>query len=215
MRNIIIVLTGLFSFSLITIIALCLFIVINKSLTIYDYNKILSKTVSWYFTKEISFEFIKIKSLQDNQNYALEINNLVTKNNKNYKRVEFDNIKLNINFNKILKNKYYFSNIEVINPNIVYQFMDRSTNSSLVISMIENFLLKIDVLKISNGNILFYNNEKIHYVSKININKKGLTDLNILGEFTYRDNYLYKDEKNISFKSDRNVDKNYINIKFN
>ena len=215
MRNIIIVFTGLFSLSLITIITLCLFIVINKSITIYDYNKLLSKTVSWYFTKEISFEFIKIKSLQDNQNYALEINNLVTKNNKNYKRVEFDNIKLNINFNKILKNKYYFSNIEVINPNIVYQFMDRSTNSSLVISMIENFLLKIDVLKISNGNILFYNNEKIHYVSKININKKGLTDLNILGEFTYRDNYLYKDEKNISFKSDRNVDKNYINIKFN
>ena len=215
MRNIIIVLTGLFSFSLITIIALCLFIVINKSLTIYDYNKILSKTVSWYFTKEISFEFIKIKSLPEYQNYVLEINNLVTKNNKNYKSIKFDNIKLNINFNKILKNKYYFTNIEVENPNIVYQFMDRSTNSSLVIPMIENFLIYVDVLKVSNGNILFYDNEQIHYVSKINLNKKGITDLNILGEFTYRDNYLYKDEKYISFKSDKNENKNYINIKFN
>jgi hypothetical protein len=213
-RNVIIMVTGLISFSLITIITLYLFISINKSIIIYDYNKILSKTVSWYFNKEITFEFIKIKSLQEDQNYILEISNLATKNYKNYKSVKLDNIKFNINLNKILKTKYYFSNIEVNNPNIVYQFKDRATNRDIVISMIENFLTNIDVLKVFNGNILFYDNEKIHYISKLNLNKKGLTDLNILGEFTYRDNYLYKDEKNILFRADKSENRNYINIKF-
>ena len=214
MRNLIIIFTGLLSFSFITILTLWVFILINKSIVIYDYNKILSKTVSWYFNNEISFEFLKIKSLQEKQNYILEINNLVTKDYKNYKSAKFDNIKFNINLNKIFKAKYYVSNIEVNSPNIVYEHKDGLKNRGVVIAMLKNLLRNVNILKIYNGNISFIDNKKIYYMSEINLNKKGILDIDIVGEFTYRDNYLYTTQKYISLKSKKNEDKNYINIKF-
>ena len=213
-RNILIILSALLSLLSIVVITLCLYILINKSLIIYDNDNFFSKIISWYFDRAISFESLQIESLSKRGSFYININNFNTKNYKSYKSLKFQNIKLNFSVSDIIKEKYFFSKIEINSPTLVYESNHSIINNNEVIKLFNNLLSYVDTLYINNGNFIYENYENKYFISQINIYKEGSNDFSILGDFKFRDNYLYKVDKKFTFKSNKILDQNIISINF-
>ena len=94
--NSLIILSSIISVLVITIITICVYIIINKSIIINDNNKLITKVISWYYQTSVSFEYIKIGNLQNKKNITIEVNKLIINNYENYKKIQLDNLIYNI-----------------------------------------------------------------------------------------------------------------------
>ena len=119
-NNISIIIGALLSVLAIAIASLSIFFIINTSIKIDDNNKVLTNLISWYYNKPIFFEYIKVDRVSESYSFFITINGFKMDKYKNYKNIEVDNIKFKINLSNIFNNKYYLSNVAIINPEITY-----------------------------------------------------------------------------------------------
>jgi hypothetical protein len=211
--NTLIKIGGLISVIIIILISICIYIIINKSITINDNNKFISKIISWYYDTSVSFDYIEIGNLNKYKNITIEINELKIDNYKNYKVIQAENLKYNINYNGLTKYKYYITNVELLNPIVIYETNSKKNNNTIV-KKLNNFLGNIEDIVIYNGKVVYSNLDNKYYLSHINIIKKGFNDLDILGNFLYRDNNSYVEDKKFSFKSKKIINSYKINLNF-
>ena len=199
----------------ISIVSLFIYVLINQSIVVHDKYKIMSKAISWFYDRQITFEYIKADILNNSGIISLEINNLKIYKYNNYKYINTDNIKFNINFNSIIKDEYYLTNVQINKPIILYKSDENIKKTSLIIKLANNLLSKVSDFNIYDGKVTYLNLDKKYYISKINVNKKGLSDFNIVGSFLYKDNTLYKVDKKITFKSIKALNNYRVNLSFN
>ena len=212
--NSLIIISSIISVLVITIITICVYIIINKSIIINDNNKLITKVISWYYQTSVSFEYIKIGNLQNKKNITIEVNKLIINNYENYKKIQLDNLTYNIYFSGLNKSKYYIANIELLNPIVIYENNDNDKNNNTIAQKINNLLANIKGIKIINGKIFYKNLEEKYYLSNINIKKEDIGQIDIIGDFLYKDNNFYKEYKKFSFKSEKVLNNYKINLNF-
>jgi hypothetical protein len=214
------------SLSSIVIIYLSIFILANKSITINDNSLLLSKLASWYINHKIEFKQIRLENISFSENYIIKVKNMKLKKFNTYSHINIDNLDINMTIGNILSKAFKFNTIDINGASLTYNYNNDKGNSSILIN---DILRRTHVLNIQNSslNIKYNNNE--HYFSSINITKEGKDNINMLGSFKYKDNYLQKIEKDFSFKSinyngidlislnfnNLNINNNLINIFFN
>ena len=213
-NNILIIIGGLISVLIITLVSICIYIIINKSIIINDNNKLITKVISWYYNASVSFDYIKIGSLNKQKNITIEINQFAIKNYKKFKIIRAENLKYNIYYSSLNKKKYYITNIELVDPIVMYENNDNDKKNNRIAQKINNLLGNIEDITIYNGKVIYSNLEKNYYLSNINIKKEGIGDLNALGDFLYRDNDKYTEDKKFNFKSQKVLNNYKINLKF-
>ena len=213
-NNILIIIGGLISVLIITLVSICIYIIINKSIIINDNNKLITKVISWYYDASVTFDYIKIGSLNKQKNITIEINEFAIKNYKKFKIIQAENLKYNIYYSSLNKKKYYITNIELVDPIVMYENNDNDEKNNRIAQKINNLLGNIEDITIYNGKVIYSNLEKNYYLSNINIKKEGIGDLNALGDFLYRDNDKYTEDKKFNFKSQKVLNNYKINLKF-
>ena len=212
--NSLIIISSIISVLVITIITICIYIIINKSIIINDNNKLITKVISWYYQTSVSFEYIKIGNLQNKKNITIEVNKLIINNYENYKKIQLDNLTYNIYFSGLNKSKYYIANIELFNPRVIYENNDNYKNNNTIAQRINNLLINVKGIKIINGKFFYKTLEEKYYLSNINIKKGDIGQIDIIGDFLYKDNNFYKEYKKFSFKSEKVLNNYKINLNF-
>ena len=203
---------GIISVLTIILISICMYIIINKSIIIYDNNKLITKVISWYYDATVSFKYIEIGNLNNQKNITIEINQFKIENYKNYKVIQAENLKYNIYYSNLNRKKYYITNVEIIKPIVIYEANGNYNN--IISKILNNFFANIKDIVIYNGKVVYSNLEKKYYLSHINIKKKGYNNLEVLGSFLYRDNNFYTEDKKFSFKSKKILNDFKINLNF-
>ena len=182
-NNICIVIGALLSVLAIAIASLSIFFIINTSIKIDDNNKFLTNLIGWYYNKPILFEYIKVDRVSESYSFFIEINGFKIDKYENYKNIEVDNIKFNINLSNIFNNKYYLSNVVIQNPKITYNSLKSLQEPNKVIEIFNNILKNIGDLNVYNGILTYIHKDTKYFLSKINFNKNGSTNIDIFGDF--------------------------------
>ena len=196
------------------IICLCLIVLSNKSITIKDENKYISSLISWYFKNEVYFDEIQINNRSMNKTYEINIKNIFVDKFNGYKNLKIKNLSLNMKPINLFNELHKFNILKVDNLSVDY-LDDYAFDNNLSIKFIDSILNISDIIKINSSKINIYIEEKIYNLKNINIRKKGTNDISINGTFNYKDNYLQKNSKKITFLSSRHNEKDIINLKFN
>ena len=213
-NNISIIIGALLSVLAIAIASLSIFFIINTSIKIDDNNKVLTNLISWYYNKPIFFEYIKVDRVSESYSFFITINGFKIDKYKNYKNIEVDNIKFKINLSNIFNNKYYLSNVAIINPEITYNSLKSFQNSNQVIKIFNNILKSIGDLNIYNGSLNYIHKDTNYFISKINFNKKSLTNTDVFGDFLYKDYNIDAEAKKFTFKVNKALNNFNISINF-
>ncbi len=205
--------SAIFSLLCIGIISLCIIIVSNKTITIQDYSQYVSKVVSWYLDQEIFFEQIQIHNSSMHDKYELKIKNIIIKEGKNYKNLEIQKLNLDIYPINLFNKNNKFSKIDIENLSVDY-ISDKLIGNDLKLTYLDDLFKISDVLNISNSLINIYIDDRLYYLSNINLKKLGIDNLNINGSFIYRDNYFQTIDKLLEFSSTQYNNQDIVNIKF-
>ena len=213
-NNICIAIGALLSVLAIAIASLSIFFIINTSIKIDDNNKFLTNLISWYYNKPISFEYIKVDRVLESYSFFIEINGFKIDKYENYKNIEVDNIKFNINLSNFFNNKYYMSNVAIKNPNITYNSLKSLQESNQVIEIFNTLLKNIDDLNVYNGTLTYIHKDTKYILSKINFNKNSSTNIDILGDFLYKNYYIDAETKKFTFKVNKALNNFNISINF-
>ena len=196
------------------IISLCIIVMSNKSITIKDENKYISSLISWYFNNEVSFDEIQINNKSMNKTYEINIKNIFVDKFNGYKNLKIKNLSVNMKPINLFNESQKF-NILIVD-NLSVDYLDNyEFDSNLSIKFKDSILNISDIIKINTSKINIYIKEKSYNLTNINIRKKGINDISINGDFNYKDNYLQKNSKKITFLSSRHNEKDIINLKFN
>ena len=213
-NNICIAIGAVLSVLAIAIASLSIFFIINTSIKIDDNNKFLTNLISWYYNKSISFEYIKVDRVLESYSFFIEINGFKIDKYENYKNIEVDNIKFNINLSNFFNNKYYMSNVAIKNPNITYNSLKSLQESNQVVGIFDTLLKNIGDLNVYNGTLTYIHKDTKYFLSKINFNKNGLTNIDILGDFLYKNYYIDAEAKKFTFKVNKALNNFNISINF-
>jgi len=205
------IISWLITIIVIILITICIYIIINKSIIINDNNKIITKAISWYYDAQVSFDYIKIGSLNKKKHITIEVNKFKIENYKNYKNIQAENLKYNIYYSNLTKYKYYITNVELFEPIVIYGTNNKYNS---ITKKINNIISKIEDINIYNGKLVYADLEKKYYLSNINISKRGIKDLYVFGDFLYKDNNFYSEDKQFFFKSKKVLNNFNINLNF-
>ena len=186
----------------------------NKSITIKDENKYISSLISWYFNNEVSFDEIQIHNKSMNKTYEINIKDIFVDKFNGYKNLKIKNLSLNMKPINLF-NEFQKFNLLILDNLSVDYTDDYEFDNNLSIEFTDSILNISDIIKINNSKINIYIEEKLYNITNINIRKIGANDISINGAFNYKDNYLQKNSKKITFLSSRHDDKDIINLKFN
>ena len=195
------------------IISVCIIVMSNKSITIKDENKYISSLISWYFNNEVSFDEIQIYNKSMNKTYEINIKNIFVDKFNGYKNLKVKNLSLNMKPINLFSEFQKFNLLIVDNLSVDY-IDDHEFDNNLSIEFTDSILNISDIIKINTSKINIYIEEKLYNLTNINIRKMGTNEISINGAFNYKDNYLQKNSKEITFLSSRHDDRDIINLKF-
>ena len=170
----------------------------NKSITIKDENKYISSLISWYFNNEVSFDEIQINNKSMNKTYEINIKNIFVDKFNAYKNLKIKNLSLNMKPINLFNEFQKFNLLIVDNLSVDY-IDDYEFDNNLSIEFTDSILNISDIIKINTSKINIYIEEKLYNLTNINIRKIGTNDISINGAFNYKDNYLQKNSKKITF----------------
>ena len=201
--------------SVLCLIVLALFIYISTFEKFLYVDKLgyFSKVISWYSSKDIKIDSIKVEKNNNIKSYKISISNF-EKYSNSYLEVRVPLLSFNCNIIDCLKDFGAATNMFVLEPEFnikIVSNLDKNNNNIYegylqLLGNINSFIIKNGIINLN------YQSDEYKFI-KVNLEKVNKKQLNILGDLKYTKN-LSKNLTNLNYVVKINKDNTIVDFNF-